>query len=43
MQYLDAVATGTYTYKVEFKIGNGSADLGENGAHQTPNFTVFEI
>lgn len=43
MQYLDVVATGTYTYKVEFKIGNGSADLGENGAHQTPNFTVFEI
>ena len=43
MQYLDAVETGTYTYKVEFTIGAGSADLGENGWQQTPNFTVFEI
>ena len=43
MQYLDAVSTGTYTYKVEFQIGAGSADLGENGWQQTPNFTVFEI
>ena len=43
MQYLDTVAAGTYTYKVEFSIGSGSSQLNESGDKQSPNFTIFEI
>lgn len=43
MQYLDTVAAGTYTYKVEFSIGTGSSQLNESGDKQSPNFTIFEI
>lgn len=43
MQYLDTVAAGTYTYKVEFVIGTGSTQLNESGNKQSPNFTIFEI
>ena len=43
MQYLDVVGVGTYTYKVEFQIGAGQCDFGEDGPLQTPNFTVIEL
>lgn len=43
MQYLDTVAAGTYTYKVEFSLGSGSSQLNESGDKQSPNFTIFEI
>lgn len=43
ISYLDIVAKGTYTYRCRFTRGNGEATLTENGAAQSPNFTVFEI
>lgn len=43
MIYLDNVPAGTYTYKVEFSLGNGEASLNEDGNIQSPNFTIFEI
>lgn len=44
MQYLDIVPAGTYTYKVIYKIGNGTVNFTEdNNTKQTPQFIVFEI
>lgn len=43
--FLDQVSAGTHTYKVQFVLGgNGELQFGEeDGAYQTPDFTVFEI
>lgn len=42
--FLDQVSAGTHTYKAQFVIGSGALMFGEeDGAFETPDFTIFEI
>lgn len=43
ISYLDQVTAGTYTYSIDFKMGNNTANLAEGGAIESPNFIAFEI
>lgn len=43
LNYLDTVAAGSHTYRLRIYVGGGSGTLTENGAHEAPNFMVYEI
>ncbi len=43
LQQLDVVSEGTYVYKCELIRGAGEFQLTENGAMESPQFSIFEI